>query len=66
MTIDSRCQEQQNIADKLFMDFKYTAPGSDDQVKALKMLSFLISMWGDFLFHEERRMASALSLEASS
>ena len=66
MTIDSRCQEQQNIADKLFMDFKYTAPGSDDQVKALKMLSFLISMWGDFLFHEERRMASALSLEAGS
>ena len=66
MTIDSRCQEQQNIADKMFMDFKYTAPGSDDQVKALKTLSFLISMWGDFLFYEERRMASALALEVNS
>ena len=66
MTIDSRCQEQQNIADKMFMDFKYTAPGSDDQVKALNTLSFLISMWGDFLFYEERRMASALALEANS
>ena len=65
MTIDSRCQEQQNIADRMFMDFKYTTPGSDDQVKALKTLSFLISMWGDFLFHEERRMASALVLEAN-
>ena len=66
MTIDSRCQEQKNIADKMFMDFKYTEPGSDAQVKALKTLSFLISMWGDFLFHEERRMASALTLESSS
>ena len=66
MTIDSRCKEQQNVADKIFMDFKYTAPGSADQVRALKTLSFLIGMWGDFLFHEERRMASALTLESSS
>lgn len=66
MTIDARCQEQQNVADRLLIDFKTTAPGSDDQVNALKMLSFLISMWGDFLFHEERRMASALALKASS
>ena len=25
MTIDSRCKEQQNVADRMFMDFKYTA-----------------------------------------
>ncbi|QNI73798.1 hypothetical protein [Synechococcus sp. NOUM97013] len=66
MTIDSRCKEQQNVADKIFMDFKYTAPGSADQVRALKTLSFLISMWGDFLSHEERRMNSALLLKARS
>ena len=36
MTIDSRCKEQQIVADKIFMDFKYTAPGSADQVRALK------------------------------
>ena len=50
----------------MFMDFKYTKPGSDAQLKALKTLSFLIGMWGDFLSHEERRMASALTLESSS
>ena len=35
MTIDARCKEQRNVADKMFMDFKYTEPGSDAQVKAL-------------------------------
>ena len=66
MTIDSRCKEQQNVADRIFMDFKYTAPGSADQLRALKTLNFLISMWGDFLSHEERRMESALLLKAKS
>ena len=66
MSIDSRCREQQTIAERMFMDFKSTAPGSDAQVKALKTLSFLISMWGDFLSHEERRMQSALLLNARS
>ena len=66
MTIDSRCKEQQNVADKIFMDFKYTAPGSADQLQALKTLNFLISMWGDFLSHEERRMNLAQLLKARS
>ena len=40
------------------MDFKYTAPGSDDQLRALKTLNVLISLWGDYLSREEFRMAS--------
>ena len=66
MTIDSRCKEQQKVADRIFMDFKYTAPGSADQVRALKTLSFLISMWSDFLSHEEKRMESVLLLQAKN
>ena len=66
MTIDSRCKEQQNVADRIFMDFKYTAPGSADQVRALKTLSFLIGMWSDFLSHEEKRMESILLLQAKN
>ena len=66
MTIDSRCKEQQDVADRMFMDFKYTAPGSADQLRALETLTFLISMWADFLIHEERRMESALTIEANS
>ena len=58
MTIDSRCREQQKVADRIFMDFKYTAPGSDDQLRALKTLNVLISLWGDYLSREESRMAS--------
>ena len=66
MTIDSRCKEQQNVADRIFMDFKYTAPGSADQIRALKTLNVLISMWSDFLAHEEKRMESVLLLKARS
>ncbi len=58
MTIDSRCREQQKVADRIFMDFKYTAPGSDDQLRALRTLNVLISLWGDYLSREEFRMAS--------
>ena len=66
MSIDTRCKEQQSIADQIFMDFKYTQPGSNEQIRALSTLSFLIGMWSDFLFNEEQRMKAALSLEASS
>ena len=66
MTIDARCKEQRNVADKMFMDFKYTAAGSKEQIQALKTLSFLIGMWGDFLVNEERRMNFASSLKTSS
>ena len=65
MSIDARCKEQQQTADRMFMDFKYTAPGSKEQVRALTTLSFLVGMWADFLSTEEKRMASALALEAS-
>ena len=65
MSIDARCKEQQQAADRMFMDFKYTAPGSKEQVRALTTLSFLVGMWADFLTAEEKRMASALALEAN-
>ena len=50
----------------MFMDFKYTAPGSKEQVRALMTLSFLVGMWADFLSNEERRMSNALALEANN
>jgi len=62
MSIDNRCKEQRNIADSMFMDFKYTRPGSREQIRALSTLSFLLSMWNDFLSSEVRRMDAALSL----
>ena len=65
MSIDARCKEQQQTADRMFMDFKYTAPGSKEQVRALSTLSFLVGMWADFLTAEEKRMASALALETN-
>nr|WP_115094105.1 hypothetical protein [Synechococcus sp. UW106] len=65
MSIDARCKEQQQTADRMFMDFKYTAPGSKEQVRALTTLSFLLGMWADFLSAEEKRMASALALETN-
>ena len=65
MSIDNRCREQQRVADQMFMDFKYTSPGSKEQVRALNTLSFLVGMWADFLVQEEKRMNSALTLEAS-
>ena len=64
MSIDARCKEQQRTADRLFMDFKYTAPGSEEQIGALLTLSFLVGMWADFLSAEEKRMTKALALEA--
>ena len=66
MSIDSRCKEQLRVSAQMFMDFKYTSPGSEEQVRALKTLSFLVGMWADFLTSEERRMTAALSLGSSS
>ena len=65
MSIDARCQEQQSAADRMFMDFdfKYTRPGSKEQLQALATLSFLIGMWADFLTAEEKRMDQAIALE---
>jgi len=64
VSIDARCQEQRSAADRMFMDFKYTHPGSKEQIQALATLSFLIGMWADFLTAEEKRMAQVLVLEA--
>tara|TARA_B100002051_G_scaffold214322_1_gene206336 strand:+ start:464 stop:613 length:150 start_codon:yes stop_codon:yes gene_type:complete len=47
----------------MFMDFKYTRPGSKEQLQALATLSFLIGMWADFLTAEVKRMDQALALE---
>ena len=47
----------------MFMDFKYTRPGSKEQLQALSTLSFLIGMWADFLAAEEKRMDQVLVLE---
>ena len=66
MSIDARCQEQQSAADRMFMDFKYTRPGSKEQVQALATLSFLIGMWADFLTAEEKRMDQVMALEAGN
>ncbi len=65
MTIDARCKEQQQTADRMFMDFKYTAPGSKEQVRALMTLTFLVGMWADFLSYEEKRMSHANALETN-
>ena len=65
MSIHNSCKQLQRVADRMFMDFKYTSPGSKEQVRALNTLSFLVGMWADFLVQEEKRMSSALTLEAS-
>ena len=47
----------------MFMDFKYTRPGSKEQLQALSTPSFPIGMWVDFLTAEEKRMDQVLVLE---
>ena len=64
MSIYARCQEQRSAAVRMFMDFKYTHPGSKEQIKALATLIFFIGMCADFLTAEEKRMAQVLVLEA--
>ena len=66
MSIDARCREQWSVADRMFMDFKYTRPGSKEQLQALGTLSFLIGMWADFLTAEEKRMDQVMALEAGN
>ena len=52
MGIDKFCREQRNSADRLFMDFKYTRPGSDEQIKALSTFHRLVNGWAQFLVRE--------------
>ena len=49
MSIEKLCREQRNSADRLFMDFKYTDPGSDEQIQALNTFHSLISLWACYL-----------------
>ena len=63
MSIDSRCREQRSVAERMFVDFKYTRPGLKEQLQALSTLSFLIGMWADFLTAEEKTMDQVLVLE---
>ena len=66
MSIDARCREQQKVADRMFMDFKYTPAGSPEQVRAISTLTVLMSMWADFFLNAEvRRMDAALALSRS-
>ena len=50
----------------MFMDSKYTRPGSQERVQALATLSFLIGMWANFLTAEEKRMDHVMVLEAGN
>ena len=47
MNIAKQCRKQRNIADKIFMDFKYTKPGSQEQINALQAFHLLIGAWAD-------------------
>ena len=49
ISIEKCCKFQQNIADKIFMDFKYTHSGSIEQINALYKFNMSISMWAMFL-----------------
>ena len=55
MSIDKLCRDQRNSADRLFMDFKYTSPGSNEQIKALSTFQHLISCWAQFLALEVQK-----------
>ena len=66
MSIDARCQEQRSAADRMFKDFKYTRPGSKEQVQALAARCRLGGMWADFLTAEEKRMDQVMALEAGN
>ena len=48
VSISDQCREQLKHADRLFMDFKYTRPGSPEQLSAVKTFNDLISRWADY------------------
>ncbi len=54
MSIDERCRNQQSVADRIFMDFKYTKPGSEEQMRALASFNSLVCIWADFLLVDEK------------
>ena len=54
MSIDEKCRNQQSLADRIFMDFKYTKPGSKEQICALASFNSLVCLWADFLLKDEK------------
>lgn len=54
MSIDEKCRNQQFLADRIFMDFKYTKPGSNEQVRALASFNSLVCLWADFFLTVEK------------
>ena len=65
MTIDQRCKSQQITADRIFMDFKYTKPGSTEQLRALKTLNTLVCQWVMFFHGDESYVKKKVSLKES-
>ena len=65
MTIDQRCKSQQITADRIFMDFKYTKPGSTEQLRALKTLNTLVCQWVMFFHGDESYVKGKVSLKES-
>ncbi len=65
MTIDQRCKSQQITADRIFMDFKYTKPGSTEQLRALKTLNTLVCQWVMFFHGDESHVKEKVSLKES-
>ena len=66
MNIQKQCREQRNTADKIFMDFKYTRPGSQEQLDALLAFHLLIVAWADsFTSSDKNRSSVKMALEPS-
>ena len=66
MTIDQCCRRQQTIADRIFMDFKYTKAGSDEQLRALETLHSLISIWATYIINDEWLHSESFSLKVAA
>ena len=65
ISIEKRCKFQQNIADKIFMDFKYTHSGSIEQINALYNFNMSIAMWAMFL-ENMQLLTEKLNLDSTS
>jgi hypothetical protein len=66
MTIDQCCRRQQAIADRIFMDFKYTKAGSDEQLRSLETLHLLISVWATYIINDEWLHSESFSLKVAA
>ena len=66
MSISAQCKKQQNSADQIFMDFKYTKPGSFEQQQSLIILIDLISEWAEYFRDEDKRVNPTIILESSA